>query len=127
MVHGMRRCTKTLTKKQSDWMYITFCGLCIIPKIGPWAMNLSGSSKRDRYIFKSCDISLENTPTSHLNPHSQSVYPYLGTHAVTLQYFFCHVLAYVTTANGVCLHLLVPPLAKCCFFGASCIAACSMA
>jgi len=29
----------------------------------------------------------------------------------------CHALAYVITANGVCLHLSVPPLAPCCFFG----------
>ena len=29
---------------------------------------------------------------------------------------FLHV-----TANGVCLHLLVPPLAQCCFFHASCL------
>ena len=26
-----------------------------------------------------------------------------------------HVLAHAITANGVCLHLLVPPLAQCCF------------
>ena len=38
-----------------------------------------------------------------------------------LQCLFSHVLAYTITANGVCLHLLVPPLAQCCFFGASCL------
>ena len=27
---------------------------------------------------------------------------------------------FAITANGVCLHLLVPPLAQCCFFRASC-------
>ena len=31
-----------------------------------------------------------------------------------------HLLAYAITANGVCLHLLVPPFAQCCFFSASC-------
>ena len=36
-----------------------------------------------------------------------------------LQYLFCHVLAYGMTANSVCLHLLVPPLALCYFFDAS--------
>ena len=30
-----------------------------------------------------------------------------------------HLLTYAITANGVCLHLLVPPLTQCCFFGAS--------
>ena len=49
---------------------------------------------------------------------------YLCAHAVILQcllFFFCRGLAYAITANGVCLHLLVPPLAQYCFFGASCL------
>ena len=36
-------------------------------------------------------------------------------------------LAYAITANGDCLQLLDPPLAQCCFFGASCITACTAA
>ena len=39
------------------------------------------------------------------------------THAMTLHCLFCHVLV---CANDVGLHFLVPPLAQCCFFGASC-------
>ena len=50
----------------------------------------------DGCIFKSCDISCE---------------PYSCTHAVILQCLFCDTLAYTITANGVCLHLLVFPVA----------------
>ena len=39
-------------------------------------------------------------------------------HVVILQ-SLCHTLAYVTTANGVCLQLFILPLKQCCFFGAS--------
>ena len=60
-------------------------------------------------IFESCDISLENMPTSRAVSLAL---------AVVLQCLFCHVLAYAITANGVCLHLLVPPLAQYCFFSA---------
>ena len=39
---------------------------CNLSKIHPWVMNLSSSTKRrGGHIFESCDISLENTPTSH--------------------------------------------------------------
>ena len=60
-------------------------------------------------IFESCDISLENTPTSH-----RVSLALLCTLAVILQCLFCHALGYAITANGVCLHLLAPPLAQCC-------------
>ena len=49
-------------------------------------------------IFKSCDISFENTPI----PHAVSL-ALLCEHAVMI---FCRALAYATTAN-VCLHLLM--------------------
>ena len=62
------------------------------------------------------DIFLENTPTSHVI----SLALVFFVHAVTLQHLSCHALAYYITANGVCLHLLVPPLAHCCFC-ASCL------
>ena len=39
---------------------------------------------------------------------------------VIFQCLFCHALAYAITANDICLHLLVPPLAQYCYFGASC-------
>ena len=48
-------------------------------------------------------------------PHTrqvQLVQPYLCRHAVILQCLFCNALAYAITANGVCLHLLVPPLTQ---------------
>ena len=60
------------------------------------------------HIFESCYISLENMPILHAC---------LCMHAVILQCFFVMCLL---TANGFCLHLLVPPLVQCCFFGASC-------
>ena len=45
------------------------------------------------------------------------------TLTVILQYpnTSCHVLAYAITANDVCLHFLVPPLAQYCFFSTSCL------
>ena len=39
-------------------------------------------------------------------------------HVVILQ-SLCHTLAYVTTANGVCLQLFILPLKQCCLIGAS--------
>ena len=33
-------------------------------------------------------------------------------HVVIMQCLFCHAVVYATTANGVCLHLLVPPLTQ---------------
>ena len=64
--------------------------------------------KRGGCIFKSYDISLENTPTSH---------------AVLVMYACSDstrsLCQYAITANGACLNLLVPPLAQCCFFSAS--------
>ena len=69
--------------------------------------------KEGGHIFKNCDISLENAHTSHavslalvICACSDSAMP------------LCYKLAYATTANGVCLHLLVPPLAQYCFLGA---------
>ena len=71
------------------------------------------------HIFKTCDISLENTPTS--GSQSSPIYGRMQCH-------FCYALAYTITANGVCLHFLVPPLAQCsilrCFL-LSCITACT--
>ena len=45
-----------------------------------------------------CDISLENTPTSHAV--SLALF---CTLAVVLHCLFCHALAYAIAANGVCL------------------------
>ena len=59
----------------------------------------------DGRIFGSCDISLENTPTSH------SVSLVLVICTCSDSSVSCHALAYAITANGVCLHLLVPALA----------------
>ena len=60
-------------------------------------MNISASSiKGDECIFESCDISLENTPTSFC------------THAVILQWLFCHALAYAVKAK-LCLLSFVSP------------------
>ena len=62
--------------------------LCILyrnrSKIHPLVMNLrSSSKKKDRCIFKSCDISLKNMPTLH----AVSLL-YLCMHVVILQCFF---------------------------------------
>ena len=117
----------------------------------PWVMNLSGSSKKGggRCIFKvviflskirpphmqfaqsylfiasfpgptqlsTTFLSIFRLPTGRAWERAN-----LCTHAMILQCLFCHALAYAITANGVCLHLLVPPLARCCFFSvlASC-------
>ena len=43
-----------------------------------------------------------------------TVYPWLHTQAAAA--FFYHALAYAIKA----VHLLVPPIAQCCFFGVSC-------
>ena len=53
--------------------------------------------------------------TRSLDLQSSGPRPLLHTHAEIL--FFCCfvVLAYATTATGVCLHLLVPPCALLCF------------
>ena len=72
----------------------------------------------DGRIFGSCDISLENMPTSHAVSLCAC---YLRTHYFFKVSFVMRLLTYAITANGVCLHLLVPPLAQCCFFGASCL------
>ena len=51
-------------------------------------------------IFESCDISLENTPTSHAVSLALAIF----AHAVILQCLVCHVLAYAITAMvHVCL------------------------
>ena len=63
------------------------------------------------FIFKSCDISLKNMPTLH------AVSLPIFMHACNdsaIYASFCSTIAYEMTANGVCLHLLVPPLAQCC-------------
>ena len=57
-------------------------------------------------------------------PHTQSSTIYVCMHAAILQCLFCHTIAYAITVDGVCLHLLVPPLAQCCFFGGFFITAC---
>ena len=54
-------------------------------------------------------IFLENMPTSHAVNLALVVYAYSDSA------YFCHAFAYTITANGVCLHLLVPPLAQCRF------------
>ena len=71
-------------------------------------MNLRSSSKRGVGVFfKSCDISLKNTPTSH----PVSLAP-LNTYACgDSGMLFCREFAYAITENSVCLYLLVPPLA----------------
>ena len=51
-------------------------------------------------------------------PHTQST---CSSICVWFCNAFCHAFAYEITANGVCLHSLVPPLAQCCFFRASCL------
>ena len=58
------------------------------------------------YLFKSWDV-----PTSHRV--SPALFMYAG---VILQ---CDVLVHAITASGVCLHLLVLPLAQYHFFDAS--------
>ena len=55
----------------------------------------------DGRIFESCHNYLENMSTSH-TLHIGSTLD-VRTHA-------CRVLVYGITANGACLHLLVPPL-----------------
>ena len=67
-------------------------------------------------IFENCDISLENTPTSHAVSLALFVWACSDSAICLLS-----ALAYAITTNGACLHLLVPPLAQCCFFGASCL------
>ena len=59
-------------------------------------------------------VSKKNPTNMSLSKHVH-VYMFWTEHAM----LFCHWLA--MTANGVCLHLLVPPLAKCCLFSASCL------
>ena len=82
---------------------VCWCSMCTV--ISPWVMNLSDSSKeRDGSIFKSCDISLKNTPTSHAVGLGLFMYP-CSDSAMPL----CHALACAVTENGVCLlNLLVP-------------------
>ena len=77
-------------------------------------MNLRSSLKRGGgCIFKSCDIFLENMPTSHAVSLALFIYGCRDS----AMFFFFHVLAYAIIINGVCHHLLVPPLAQCCFLG----------
>ena len=61
--------------------------------------------KRGGHIFKSCDISLKNTPTVIL--------ALLVRSDSAMSCYHC--------ACSVCLHLSVPLLAQCCFFRASCL------
>ena len=85
-----------------------------LSRIHPWGMNLSGSSKRRWVYFRELGyFSLQ----IH-QPHTQ-----FTCSSICLRFCnaFCHALAYAITANGVCLHFLVPPLAQCCFFRASCL------
>ena len=92
-----------------------------LPKIHPWALNC-GSSKREMGLFLRVVIILSKIRPSN----TQLVYLYLCTHGVILQCFFCYALAYAITANDLCLHLLVPPHSKYCFFSAS-YSACTIA
>ena len=57
-------------------------------------------------IFESCDIS-PNKPTSQAVSLAPFMYACRDS-AMPL----CHGLAYAIPANGVCLHLLVPPLTQ---------------
>jgi len=56
-------------------------------------------------ISESCDISLKNTPTSH------TVSLALFMYACIASAMLCFSSTCLIAANGVCLHLLVPPLA----------------
>ena len=58
-----------------------------------------------------CDISLENTPTSHAVSLALFMYKCIDSSMP-----FYHVLAYTIIANGVCLHFLVSSLAQCFFY-----------
>ena len=49
-------------------------------------MNLRSSSKRGGHIFKSCDISFENTPTSHPVSLALLMYAYSGSAMPLLSY-----------------------------------------
>ena len=64
-------------------------------------------------IFKSCNIFLENMPTSHAVGLALFIYACRDSS----MFFFCLGLAYAIIINGVCHHLLAPPIAQCCFFG----------
>ena len=63
------------------------------------------------YFLSSCDSS----------PHMQLVKAKVMYACSDPPMPICHALGYVISANGVCLHLLVPPLAQCCFLGAFCL------
>ena len=52
-----------------------------------------------------CDISLENTPTSHAVSLALFMYKCIDSSMP-----FYHVLAYTIIANGICLHFLVSSL-----------------
>ena len=65
--------------------------------------------KRSGQIF-------ENVPTSHAVSLALFMYA-CSDSAIPLLSCACLWLPYAITANGVCLHLFVPPLAQCCFFG----------
>ena len=73
-------------------------------KIHPWVKNLSSSTKRGVGVFSRVVIFLHPL-------HMQLVC--LVMYAVILQCLLRHAFA-----HGVCLHLLVRPLAPCCFFRA---------
>ena len=67
----------------------------------------------DGHIFKSCDLSLKYA--SHAVSLAVVMYMYTcGDSSMPL--LSCTCISNIT-ANGVCLHLLVPPLAQ---FGVSC-------
>ena len=74
-----------------------------------WLLKHGGRGE----IFESCDI-LENVPTSHV----LSLALFMNACSDSAS---CHSLAYAITSTGVCLWLSAPPLAQCCFFGASCL------
>ena len=78
-----------------------------LSKIRPWGMNLRSSSKREVGILLRVVIFLSKI----CPPHTRLVYPCVSEHVAILQFVMCSV-------NGVWLHLLVPLLAQCCFFGA---------
>lgn len=97
--------------------YLQYCqGKCfkgvhyIISGNLPMAINLRVGG---RCILKIVIFFLKNTLTSHRVSLALLMCVCSGSAMPLL-----HVLACVITANGVCLHLLVPPLTQycCCFF-----------
>ena len=93
------------------WIMLVFTYHQLL-KIHPW-----GPPQRRGWVY--CQELLSWKYAADLTPVSLAL---LCMHALILQCLFFHVLACATTASNVCFHLLVPPLAQCCFFfSASCL------